>query len=88
VQPTDYAALRMRGLPFSVKNEDIMFFFNDYKYFPDSIKIGKTSEGGKTGEGALLFNDEEECKKAFLEKQGHNIGHRWVELYQLTVEDY
>ena len=78
---TDYASLKMRGLPFHVKNEDIMFFFADYSFIPDSIKIGKNSDNSKTGEGAILFKDENECKKAFTEKQGSNIGHRWIELY-------
>ena len=78
----------MRGLPFHVKNEDIMFFFADYKFIPDSIKIGKNQENVKTGEGAILFQDEGESKKAFNEKQGQHIGHRWIELYQITYDDY
>ena len=66
----DFAGIKMRGLPFHVKNEDIMFFFADYKFIPDSIKIGKNQENVKTGEGAILFQDEGESKKAFNEKQG------------------
>jgi heterogeneous nuclear ribonucleoprotein F/H len=80
--------MKMRGLPFQVKREDIMFFFNDYKYYADSIKIGKNQDGTKTGEGAVLFESENECKKAFLEKQGSHMGHRWIELYQITFADY
>ena len=52
---SDYAGIKMRGLPFHVKNEDIMFFFADYKFFPDSIKIGRNSDNTRTGEGAILF---------------------------------
>ena len=65
-----------------------MFFFNDYSYIQNSIKIGKNVDNTKTGEGALLFQDADECKRAYLEKQGQHLGHRWVELYQITFADY
>lgn len=65
-----------------------MFFFSDYQLFPESIKIGKDADNTKTGEAAVLFKDENECKKAYTEKQGQHIGHRWVELYQITYQDY
>ena len=54
----EYSALKMRGLPYSVKNEDIITFFKDYDLFLDSIKIGKNSDNTKTGEGAVLFKNE------------------------------
>ena len=65
---TDYAGLRMRGLPFSAKKEDVMFFFSDYRFFPESIKMGRDADNTKTGEAAVLLKDEPECKKAFTEK--------------------
>lgn len=58
----------MRGLPFHAKKEDIMFFFSDYQFYPESIKIGRNVDNTKTGEGALLFKTVEESKKAFNEK--------------------
>lgn len=78
---TDYTGLRLRGLPFSSKKEDVTFFFSDYSIIPESVKIGRTPDNLKTGEAACLFKDEIECKKAFNERQGKNIGHRWIELY-------
>lgn len=47
--------MRMRGLPFTAKREDVMFFFSDYRFFPESIKLGKDADSTKTGEAALLF---------------------------------
>ncbi len=41
-----------------------------------------------TGEAAVLFETEDECKKAYKEKQGQNIGHRWIELFQLTYREF
>jgi len=81
VNASDYVSLKMRGLPFEIKREDVHFFFGDYKIFTESIKIGRNHENKKTGEAALLFHSEEECKRAFREKQGQNIGHRWIELF-------
>lgn len=65
VELNDYAALRMRGLPFSCRHEDIITFFNDFDAHIDSIKIGKNSDGTKTGEATILFKNEDECKRAF-----------------------
>jgi heterogeneous nuclear ribonucleoprotein F/H len=65
VKETDYAALRLKGLPYSVRKEEIMTFFKEYDFFKDSIKIGRNSDGTKTGEGAVLFKNEPECKRAF-----------------------
>jgi RNA recognition motif-containing protein len=55
-------AIKMRGLPFNVKDQDIKAFFKDYNLVNGSVKIGETSEKVKTGEAAVLFNDEKECK--------------------------
>ena len=78
VSQDDFAALKMRGLPFSVRNDDIKQFFDKFDFHQNEIKIGRNQEGTKTGEGAILFTSEDECKQAFIEKQGQNIGHRWI----------
>jgi RNA recognition motif-containing protein len=65
---TDYAALRLRGLPFTCKPEDVITFFKDYDIYQDSVKIGRNQDFTKTGEGTILFKDEPECKRAFREK--------------------
>lgn len=80
--------LKMRGLPFSIKIQDIKAFFKDYNVLNGSIKIGETVDKVKTGEAALLFADEKECTRAFLNRQGQHILHRWVELYQISVGEY
>jgi RNA recognition motif-containing protein len=80
--------MRLRGIPFSSRPEDISSFFKDYEIFLESIKIGRNQDNTRTGEGAVLFKDEAECKRAFQQRQGQNIGHRWIELYQITFGDY
>ena len=59
-----YLGIRLRGLPFNVKTVDIQNFFNGYEIH-DEVKIGKNSDGSKTGEGAVLFKNEDDCKRAF-----------------------
>lgn len=58
VGPHDYAAIRLRGLPFSSKIEDLITFFKDYDIYLESIKIGKNQDNTRTGEGAVLFKSE------------------------------
>jgi len=81
IGPDSYVGMRMRGLPFQATEDDINVFFADYKLASDSIKFGMSADGRKSGEGACLFENETDCKAAFNEKQGQNIGHRWIELY-------
>jgi RNA recognition motif-containing protein len=80
--------MRLRGLPFHVKSDDIITFFKEYEIHHETIKIGRNQDKTLTGEGSVLFKDEAECKRAFREKQGQNIAHRWIELYQITLQDY
>ena len=88
VELNDYSAIRMRGLPFAAKQDDIITFFKDYDIYSDSVKIGRNSDNTKTGEAAVAFKDEVECKRAFQSQQGKSIAHRWIELYQITYQDY
>ena len=88
VQISDYVALKLRGLPFQIKANDISFFFSDYEHVPNSVFLGKNQDGRRTGFGTILFENEEECKRAMSEKQGQNIGHRYIELYVISYGDY
>ena len=73
--------VRMRGLPFTVKKEEVIQFFEGFDIFPNSVIIGELSNGKKTGEGVILFKSEEEAARAVNEKNGASIGRRWIELY-------
>lgn len=65
VNMNDYIGLKMRGLPFNIRKDDINQFFSNFNYVKDSVKVGRTGEGLLTGEAAILFNSEDESKKAF-----------------------
>ena len=78
----------MNGLPFTVQDSDVYDFFSGYQVVNRSVKLGRQRDGRSNGQAAILFNDEDVCKQAMTEKQGQNIGHRWVELYLMTQLDY
>ena len=64
VNPNEYVALRMRGLPWNVSMDDVYFFFSDYKYVKGSAKVGINSQGRKTGEAVVLFKSADEAERA------------------------
>lgn len=73
--------VRMRGLPFTIRKDEILMFFSGYEIMPDSVIIGEMSNGKKTGEGVVLFKSESEAMRAVTDKSGASIGRRWIELY-------
>jgi len=78
----------MRGLPWRVEVDEIEQFFSRYAYIRDSIQIGELSDGRKTGQATLLFENQTEAENAMNEKQGQNVGSRWVELYQIPYSEF
>ena len=40
-----FQGMKMRGLPFQIRNQDIEYFFKEFELIGDSIKIGKNIEG-------------------------------------------
>jgi RNA recognition motif-containing protein len=77
-------AIKLRGLPFSVTEDDIVQFFHGYNLIESSIKIGRYANGKLTGDGSVLFDSSLDAKQAFTEKYKHNIGSRYIELFQIT----
>ena len=74
----------MRGLPYSVTEDEIVQFFHGFGLKDDSIKIGKYSNGKLTGDAVVLFDSSEDSKMAFSERQKQSIGHRYIELFQIS----
>ena len=73
-------AVKMRGFPWQVSDEDVVAFFDGYKLVEGSIKIERDeeNEGRITGWGAALFETEEEAARAIEERQKESIGTRWI----------
>lgn len=70
----------MRGLPFSATAEDIIVFFAGYSLIMDSVKFSCFEDGRRTGQAAVLFASSDAALHAMDQKQGQNIGHRWIEI--------
>ena len=57
----DNVALKLRGFPWQVTDEDVIQFFDGYKLVEGSIKIERGDDDRITGFGAALFETEEEA---------------------------
>ena len=68
VGPDDNVALKFRGLPWQVTDEDVITFFDGYKLVEGSIKIERGDDDRITGFGAALFETEEEAQRAMDER--------------------
>lgn len=55
-------------------------FFSGHPIINDSVKFGMNKNGTKTGHAICLFANAEAANLAMEQKQGQNIGHRWIEL--------
>ena len=58
----------MRGLPWRVEVEEIEQFFSRYALIRSSVRLGTLSDGRKTGQAAVLFENAEEAASAMNEK--------------------
>lgn len=84
----DYVAVKMRGLPYQVRYEDVSQFFREFNIIDRSVVLGKGHDGRKNGFGAILFESESEAKAAMQAMQGKHIGTRYVELSVISYGDY
>lgn len=78
--------LRLRGLPFSARKDDIMDFFKDFILSEDSIHITVNSEGRPTGEAYVEFLNADDSKAA-MTKDRMTIGSRYIELFPSSTEE-
>ena len=72
-QPTK-KALKMRGLPYSVNEGEIVNFFHGLGLIEDSVRIGKMQNGKLTGEACVLFDQAEDARTALNQKQKQYLG--------------
>lgn len=87
-QFSDKTALKLRGLPYSVTDEDIVQFFHGVGMIEDSVKIGKMESGKLTGEACVLFETAEDCRIAYNEKNRQYIGSRFIELFRVPATEH
>lgn len=73
--------LRMRGLPFTARTEDVAEFFRGYGVRAEDVTMGQRADGSASGEALVLFARDELAEKARKEKHMQHIGHRYIELF-------
>lgn len=72
--------VHLRGLPYSVYEEDINHFFADLDIVPGGIKFLTNERGKKTGDAFVTFASPDHVKKALL-KHKKTIGSRYIEVF-------
>lgn len=73
--------LCLRGLPFRVKMEEIVSFFEGYgTVTSDSVFIEET-DGRRTGAGAVVFDSSDVAQEAKGALNKQEIGGRWIQLF-------
>jgi RNA recognition motif-containing protein len=80
--------IKIRGLPYSCRYEDVSDFFGNFKYIEQSVVFGLNYEGRKNGFGAILFENGEEADKAVKEMNKQYIGQRYVDLSVISYDEY
>jgi len=65
--PGDLTGIKMQGLPFQIKNEEVNVFFAEYNIIPNSVYFERNADGRRTGNGVVLFDSPEICYKAMTE---------------------
>lgn len=80
--------MKIRGLPYSARYEEVADFFKGFNIVPKSVVLGLNQEGRKNGFGAILFETEDEASRAAKEMNQQYIGNRYVDLSVITYADY
>lgn len=86
--PDDNVAIKMRGIPFQGQVTDVITFFQKWNVTEDRIDMIERPDGRFSGIAFVLFNSEAEATEAVNEMQGQNIGHRWIEIFPITYEQF
>ena len=79
--------VRLRGLPYDATKEDVANFFGDeFDIVEDGILLPLAKDGRSSGQAYVQFTNDEDAKKA-LEKNRQHMGHRYVEVFESSMED-
>ena len=84
----DMVVVKLRGLPYQVRYEEVAEFFQDYKYINQSVQLGVNYEGRKNGFGAILFDSQEEAERAAKEMDRKYVKDRYVDLSVISYGEY
>jgi heterogeneous nuclear ribonucleoprotein F/H len=78
--------LRLRGLPFSANEQDIMTFFAAAQLAPIGIQMMMNAQGRKSGEAFVQFGTSEEARRGMGLHRG-SMGTRYIEIFHCTAAE-
>ena len=80
--------VKIRGLQYNIRYEEVADFFKDFKIVQQSVVLGVNYEGRKNGFGAILFETEDEAAAAQKALHKQYIGPRYVDLSIISYNEY
>jgi len=87
IKDPDNKVLRMRGLPYTATEKDILQFFEEGSVVPAKIHIvADKSTGRSMGVALVEFETDEEILAA-LDLNRNEIGDRWIELFRSSMDE-
>ncbi|XP_057688332.1 G-rich sequence factor 1 [Corythoichthys intestinalis] len=78
--PADTRVVRIRGLPFTCTENDIVRFFSGLEIVEKGITMVLNSRGRRTGEAFVWFSSQEAADEA-LRRDRDLIGNRYIEVF-------
>ncbi|KAI5749375.1 hypothetical protein M8J76_006849 [Diaphorina citri] len=82
----DQCCMRLQGLPYECKKEDVEKFLEGLEIVPNGITIPHDYAGRCTGVAYIQFVDKENAEKALL-RHKEKIGHRYIEVYKTRLSE-
>ncbi|XP_052448243.1 G-rich sequence factor 1-like isoform X1 [Carassius gibelio] len=79
--------VRLRGLPFSCTEEDIIQFFSGLEIVEDGVTIVLNRKGRNSGDAFVHFATKEMAEKA-LKKDREVMGNRYIEIYPSRKNEF
>jgi RNA recognition motif-containing protein len=87
IKSTQNKVLRMRGLPFSASEKDVIEFFKQGDLIPAKIHILSEPGTGRASGTAFAEFEREQDIIAAMDLNRNEIGNRYIELYKTSMED-
>ncbi|CAI5479761.1 unnamed protein product [Closterium sp. Yama58-4] len=83
---SENVCIKMRGLPFSAGQEDILAFFEGYEVVGNGVHIMTGHNDRPTGEAFVEFASSEEAGRA-MERHRQHMGNRYIELFRVSKSE-